>query len=144
MSTTVDQRVVEMRFDNKQFEKGVSTTISNLDKLKQSLKLEGATKGLENVSTAANKLDFRQIENTACQAGFHIQDVWLKLATVFEYQIARRIANAATTIASGLTIEPIMSGFSEYETKINAIQTILSNTASKGTTMEDVTKVIGE
>ena len=144
MSTTVDQRVVEMRFDNKQFEEGISTTMSNLDKFKKSLKLEGATKGLEDVSTAANKLDFTRIENTACQAGFHIQDVWLKLSNVFEYRIARRSLDVAGNMAKALTIEPIMTGFSEYETKIGAIQTILSNTASKGTTMEDVTKVIGE
>lgn len=55
MSTTVDERVVEMRFDNKQFEQNIQTSLSSLDKLKKSLNLEGAAKGLETVNDAANK-----------------------------------------------------------------------------------------
>ncbi len=55
MSTTVDERVVEMRFDNKQFEQNIQTSLSSLDKLKRSLNLEGAAKGLETVNDAANK-----------------------------------------------------------------------------------------
>jgi aerobic-type carbon monoxide dehydrogenase small subunit (CoxS/CutS family) len=58
MSTTIDQRVVEMQFDNKQFEANVKTSMSTLDKLKQSLNLTGASKGLENVSAAAKKLRY--------------------------------------------------------------------------------------
>ena len=75
MSKSIDEKVVEMRFDNQHFEKNVSTTMSTLEKLKHSLKLEGASKGLEEVNTASKKIDFSKIENTACQAGFHIQDV---------------------------------------------------------------------
>lgn len=55
MSTTVDERVVEMRFDNKQFEQNIQTSLSSLNKLKKSLNLEGAAKGLETVNDAANK-----------------------------------------------------------------------------------------
>ena len=55
MSTTVDERVVEMRFDSKQFEQNIQTSLSSLDKLKKSLNLEGAAKGLETVNDAANK-----------------------------------------------------------------------------------------
>ena len=57
MSKQVDQRVVEMRFDNAQFEKNVSTSMSTLDKLKKSLNLEGASKGLENINYAAKNVD---------------------------------------------------------------------------------------
>ena len=63
MSTTVDERVVEMRFDNKQFEANVQTSLSTLDKLKRSLNLEGAAKGLENVNTAAQKCDMTPLTN---------------------------------------------------------------------------------
>lgn len=55
MSKTVDERVVEMRFDNKQFESNVSTSMSTLDKLKKSLKLDGAVKGLENIDAASKR-----------------------------------------------------------------------------------------
>lgn len=58
MSNVIDQKVVEMRFDNKQFENNVQTSLSTLDRLKKSLNLEGATKGLENVDAASKKLNF--------------------------------------------------------------------------------------
>lgn len=53
MSKKVDERVVEMRFENGQFEKGVAQSTESLNKLKKSLNLEGAAKGLENVNSTA-------------------------------------------------------------------------------------------
>ena len=41
MSKTIDEKVVEMRFDNKQFEYNVATSMSTIEKLKKSLKLDG-------------------------------------------------------------------------------------------------------
>lgn len=61
MSKTVDKRIVEMRFDNQQFEQGVQTTMNTLDKLKQSLKLNDATKGFENIDNASRKVSFDSI-----------------------------------------------------------------------------------
>lgn len=59
MSKTVDERVVEMRFDNRQFEQNVATTMSTLDKFKQKLNFRGATRGLDEVGAAASKVDMR-------------------------------------------------------------------------------------
>lgn len=61
MSKTIDQKVVEMRFDNAQFEKNVSTSMSTLDKLKQSLNFDGAAKSFENIDRAANNVSFDKI-----------------------------------------------------------------------------------
>lgn len=61
MATTIDERVVEMRFDNKQFEEGTKTTLLSLEKLKQALHLDGATKGLEKVDKAANDVNLARI-----------------------------------------------------------------------------------
>lgn len=144
MSNTIDQKVVEMRFDNQQFESGAAKSMSTIDKLKQKLKFDGATKGLENVNSAANKIDFKRIENTACDAGFRIRDVWTKTASVLEYQIAGKIINIGKNMASALTIDPIKTGFQEYETQMNAVQTILANTQSKGSTLKDVNKALDE
>ena len=58
MSKTVDERVVQMQFDNAQFERNIQTSMSTLEKLKQSLNLNGAAKGLQDVDAAANKLNF--------------------------------------------------------------------------------------
>ena len=64
MSTTIDQKVVEMRFDNQHFEKNVQGTLSTLDKLKEKLNLTGASKGLENISKQANNVSFSNMESS--------------------------------------------------------------------------------
>jgi tape measure domain-containing protein len=132
-----------MQFDNKHFENNVANTMSTLDKFKQKLNLTGATKGLENVDTAARRLDMSGLGNAVetVQAKFSALGV---IGVTALANITNSAVNAGKRMISALTIDPIKTGFSEYETKINAIQTIMSNTASKGTTMEDVTRVIGE
>lgn len=143
MSTAIDHRVVEMQFDNAQFERGVSTTMSSLDKLKQSLNMTGASKGLENVSAAARSCDMSGLSGAVetVRAKFSALEVMGVTALA---NITNSAINTGKRMVSALTVDPIKTGFSEYETKINAIQTIMSNTASKGTTMDDVTRVIGE
>ena len=143
MSTTIDTRVVEMRFDNKQFESSVSTTMSTLDKLKQKLHLDGASKGLENVSSAAKKVDMsglsRGIETVSSR--FSALDV---IGVTALANITNSAINAGKRMVSALTIDPIKSGFQEYETQMNAIQTILANTQSKGSTLDDVKAALNE
>ena len=143
MSTTVDNRVVEMQFDNKEFESNVSTTLSSLDKLKQGLKFEGATKGLEEVNTASKRVDMSALSGAVETVGLKFNAMYAIADQVFR-NLTNSAMDAGKRIISALTIDPVKTGFSEYETKINSIQTIMSNTASKGTTMEDVTRVIGE
>lgn len=143
MSREVDERVVSMQFDNRNFERNVSTTMSTLEKLKQGLNLTGATKGLENVETASRRINMSGLTNAVETVGVKFNWMW----TVAD-QTLRNITNSVEATAkrmiSALTIDPIKTGFSEYETKMGAIQTIMSNTASKGTTMQDVTRVINE
>lgn len=143
MSTTVDNRVVEMQFDNKHFETNVSTTLSTLDKLKQKLNLTGATKGLENVDAAARKVDMGYLGSAVetVQAKFSALQVMGVTALA---NITNSAVNAGKRMVSALTIDPIKTGFSEYETQINAVQTILANTESKGTTLKDVTGALDE
>lgn len=143
MSTTIDERVVSMKFDNKNFEKNVQTTMSTLDKLKQKLNLNGMSKGLENVNSAAKKFDINPMSRglDVIHSKFSALEVMGVTALA---NITNSAVNAGKRMVSALTIDPVKTGFNEYETKINSIQTIMSNTASKGTTMEDVTRVIDE
>ena len=141
MSTTIDSRVVEMKFDNKQFEQNVSTTMSTLEKLKQSLNLSGASKGLENVNNAAKGINLAPIGTAAETVGLKFNAMY----TIAD-QALRRITdsayNAGKKIVSALTIDPIKTGFQEYETQINSVQTILANTESKGTTLDQVNSAL--
>ena len=143
MSAEVESKVLEMRFDNKQFEANVQTSLNTIEKLKRSLNLTGATKGLENVASAAKNCNMSGMSTAVetIQAKFSGLEV---MAVTALANITNSAVNAGKKMVSALTIDPIKTGFNEYETKINSIQTIMSNTASKGTTMEDVTRVIGE
>ena len=137
MSRTVDERVVSMQFDNKNFEQNARTSMSTLDKLKQKLNLSGAAKGLNEVHAASKKVNFSEMENAAYKSGFHIQDIWLKTASVLEYQVAGKIVNAAKNMLNALTVAPIGDGFKEYEMTLNAVQTTMAGT---GKTAEEVEK----
>ena len=71
MSKTIDERVVEMRFDNKQFEQNVQTSISSIEKLEKSLNLKGASKGLDDVNAAAKNCNMTQLSNAIFGVGSH-------------------------------------------------------------------------
>ena len=143
MSTTVDSRVVEMRFDNKHFESNVSTTMSTLEKLKQSLKFKGATDGFKNLSSAAKNVDMKTLSNSVDTVKVRFSALQTVAVTALA-NITNSAVNAGKRIVSALTLDPVMSGFKEYETQINSVQTILSNTQHKGTTLDDVNKALDE
>ena len=143
MSTKVEQRVVEMKFDNQEFERRVSGTMSTLDKLKQKLNLSGAAKGLEGIGASAKKIDMRGLAAgvETVSARFSALDVIGVTALV---NITNSAINAGKRIMAALTIDPVKTGFSEYETQLNAVQTILANTKHKGKTLEDVNAALDE
>ena len=143
MSKQVDERVVSMQFDNRQFESNVKTSISTLEKLKQSLNFKDSAKGLESINSAAKNTNLSGLSAgvETVRAKFSALQVMGVTALA---NITNTAVNAGKKMISALTIDPIKTGFSEYETKINSIQTIMSNTASKGTTMKDVTRVIDD
>lgn len=143
MSTTVDSRVVEMRFDNKQFESNVQTSMSTLDKLKQKLNLSGASKGLEGLNSAAKRVDMSGLGSgvEAVTAKFSALQVMGVTALA---NITNSAVNAGKNIVSALTIDPIKNGFTEYETQMNAVQTILANTQKEGTTVKTVNAALDE
>lgn len=145
MSTTVDERVVEMRFDNKQFEQNIQTSLSSLDKLKKSLNLEGAAKGLETVNDAANKCSGNMSPLSNAVETVRVRFSALEVMAITALQnITNSALAAGKNLVSAFTIDPIKTGFEEYETQINAVQTILANTSSKGTTLDQVNNALDE
>lgn len=143
MSTTVDERVVEMRFDNKQFEQNIQTSLSSLDKLKKSLNLEGAAKGLETVNDAAQKCNMSPLTNAVETVRVRFSALEVMAITALQ-NITNSALAAGKNLVSAFTVDPIKSGFEEYETQINAVQTILANTSSKGTTLDQVNNALDE
>lgn len=143
MSQEVDQRVVEMRFDNAKFEKNVQQSINSLNVLNKSLKFEGAEKGFAGIQKASEKTDFCGMEN----ALESLNDRFSTLSVMGTTALVRITNQAITTgerLVKALSLDPIISGFQEYETQINAVQTILANTSSKGTTLDQVNAALDE
>ena len=140
---SVDERIVGMQFDNKQFESGVKTSLNTLEKLKAGLNLDKSTKSLTGLSDAAKKFSLAGIADgvDAIASKFTVLGIMGVTALA---NITNSAVNTGKRIVSALTIDPIKTGFQEYETQINAVQTILANTASKGTTLQQVNAALDE
>ena len=143
MSTTIDERVVEMRFDNKQFESNVQTSLSTLDRLKKSLNLSGAAKGFDEIDSASKKVNMNGLANAVESVRLKFSTLEVMAVTALA-NITNSALNAGKRIVSALTIDPIKTGFQEYETQIGAVQTILANTQHEGTNLQQVNRALDE
>lgn len=132
-----------MKFDNKQFAEKTEETMSMLDKLKSKLRFSGAAKGLEDVDAAAKDVKLGPLGAAAEQVGIKFNALQV-MATTALMNITNTAVNAGKRIVSAFTIDPIKTGLQEYETQINAVQTILANTESKGTTLENVNDALDQ
>ena len=140
MSKTVDERVVSMQFDNKQFEANVQTSMSTLDKLKQKLDFKGASKSLENVNAAAKNVNMSGLSSAVETVSMKFSALQVMAVTALA-NITNSAINAGKRIVHALTIAPITTGFQEYELKMNSVQTII---ASTGESLETVNEYLEE
>jgi tape measure domain-containing protein len=134
---SVDNRVVKMEFDNRSFQQKIGVTTDSLAKLKASLNFSKSSDSLKEVSNTANGINLSSLSSSVSTAtsGFNIL---AGAAAVALGGIATKAAMAGAQIAKSFTIAPISEGFKEYETNMQSVQTILANTATKGTTLDDV------
>lgn len=140
MSTTIDERVVEMRFDNRQFEAGVKTSLSTLDKLKEGLDLDGAAKGLKGLGDAAKKCDLSTLSNSVETVRMKFSALEVMAVTALS-NITNSVINTGKRMIESFTLEPVKQGFDEYELKMGSIQTIMMST---GASLEEVNKYLQE
>lgn len=132
----VEDLIVAMGFDNKQFEAGVKVSMASLAALKSSLNF-GGKNGLTDVQQAADNFQMNGVANAT--DGLSAKFVALSTVAITALSnIVNKAVDAGLNIAKSLTIAPVMEGFREYETNLNSIQTILANTQASGATLEDV------
>lgn len=136
--SNIDQRVVEMQFDNKAFGSGVQKTLGDLENLKKGLKLDGGTKGINDVQDAAKRFNMAPLTDQVEKARQKI-DVFRIFAVSAIYTVSSQLVHMAENVAKSLTIAPVMDGFKSYTDTINATQIIVANTKASGTTLKDVT-----
>ena len=129
--TSIDERIVNMKFNNGQFLSGISSTLSALSKLQQGLSLKGSTKGINDVNTAMAALPPATIA-----AGIEAISGRFTAMSAVAVTVLSNITTAAlaagTQLVKSLTIDPVTKGLEEYETNLNSIQTILANTGLEG------------
>ena len=125
MSKTVDSKVVEMRFDNKNFEKNVKQSMTTLDKLKQALKLDGATNGLTAVEQRANSIKFHGLADTIDKVADKFSGLSM-VGTMAMIRISQSVANAGVSMVKSLSVDNIMSGWQKLQQKANSMSTLIS------------------
>lgn len=135
MSTTIDERVVEMRFDNKQFESNVATSMSTLEKLKQKLNLSGASKGLEDVNAAAKRVDMSGLGGAvdSIKAKFSAMDV---VAVTALANITNSAVNTGKRLVSSLSVDQVKEGWKKFSDKTTSVATLVA----QGNAIGDVNK----
>lgn len=129
--SSIDERVVRMKFDNAQFSAGAASTMKQLDQLKAALKLEGASQGLSEVSGSLGRFSTAGAQEQVGTLAAKFSALQVAAITALS-NIVNKAVNAGLQLAHSLSFEPIMAGFHEYETNLNSIQTILANTGLKG------------
>ena len=140
MSNSIDSKVVEMKFDNRDFETNVKNTMSTLDKLKDKLKFKGAEAGLTSIQKISDKIDFSGVSN-----GLDIASVKFSAFQVAGITAISNITNSllglGKNIVNTFAIEPRTQGFNEYELKMGSVQNIMNAT---GASVEEVGRYLNE
>ena len=143
MAGNMDERVVSMEFDNKQFEKNVKTSMKTIDDLKESLDFDDAGKGFDEFTDKCKKFGknnvFKDVDDSVSSlrkgigllgdsAGGLISQFAeiTKITAMFE--LAEQAINRLKSAVKSFTIDPISQGFDKYTTKINSIKTIANAT----------------
>lgn len=136
LSDKIDDKVVEMRFDNSQFEKGIQSSISSLEKLKGNLNFNNTAKGLDEISSSVEDTNgvMSVLTNSVGAVGAKFSALEVIAITALA-NITNSAVNTGKRLAASLSIDQISAGFSKYEQKTTAVQTIVNAT---GKTLEEV------
>lgn len=141
MASNTDTRIVQMQFDNKDFEKNIATSEKSLEKFKEALDFQECEKSLEDFEDATRKLTFDQMASNIQK----LTDKFTGLGTVSEYvlsQVRHGLENAAAkakAFFNSMTIDQVNVGFEKFGQLNKNVQTIM---AATGRSEEDVYKVM--
>ena len=133
MSKTVDERVVSMQFDNKQFEANVNTSMSTIDKLKAKLDFKGATKGMEDIGTATKNVNMSGLGSAVESVRVKFSALEVMGVTALT-NITNSAINAGKRLVSSLSVDQIKAGFQKFSDKTTSVATL----QAQGNALEDV------
>lgn len=139
----IDSRVLDMRFENRQFEQGIRQSTQSLDQFSNKLQMQGATRGLDEIDKKARGFSLSGMASA-------VDSIVSKFGTLSMIGITtltnltNRAVDFGLNFAKQFTIAPIIEGLREYETQMNSVQTILANTSSKGTNLKQVNAALDQ
>ena len=153
MNSEIEQRIVAMYFDNKDFEKNAKQTIDTLGELKSNLNLENSVKGFDELDKAGKKLNLNQARTTiknmkealggmegALKKAFNIGTAPIHALDNFfgtfrsyvgkfvGFDLASKFVGSLESAMRQLTVAPIEAGWSMYQANIDSTKTIMSGT----------------
>ena len=139
---TIDERVVSLKMNNKQFLSAIKESASSMDSLKESLKMDNAANGLKRIGEIAKNTTLGDLARSAVDAASNMS-VMQGIGITALGGIGAAAISAGKSMLQGF-LQPAIDGFKEYETQINAVQTILANTSQNGTTLDQVNAALDE
>jgi len=140
MSNTIDNRIVQMDFQNEKFSKGVDNTLKDISSLNKGLNFADSTKGLENIDRAIGKVSFGPMAQALEDIKSRFSIMGIAGITIIS-NITTKLLQMGEQLVRTFAIDPIASGFSEYELKLNSVQTIMAGT---GESLQTVTGYLNE
>lgn len=129
----VDSKVVSLKFDNSDFEQNVDKSINSLDKLNKSIDFSNhqkGGKGLEALSQTIKSSDLSGMEKNVGLIADRFSNLGIVGVTALQ-NITNKAVDAGEKLVKSLTIDPVKSGFNEYELKMNSMRTILASTRNE-------------
>lgn len=142
MGTTIEKNIVQMDFDAKTFHKGIEQSLRDIQELKDAFQMENAAKGMQELDKAS-RISFDPLTKSIGALNSKISLLGVAAAVVVS-KITSAVIDGAKKIADVLLIQPIVTGLEEYETQLNAVQTILANTSKDGTTLKNVNDALDD
>ena len=136
MSQSIDQRIVEMKFDNAQFEKSVKQTISSLEQLEEALNFKDAQKSFQELEDAANNVDLSHLEDSVDVISDRFSNMGILGMQIME-RLSNRVIDLGINLTKSLTVNQLGAGWSKYESLMEASQVMVNNIQKEGETAEE-------
>lgn len=146
MSSHVDERIVQMQFDNAQFEERARNTISILGSLSEALNLPNGGKGLQEIQNAARQINFDRLNSAIETINYRFSALGAIALKVFD-RITDAAINTGQRLVNAITMEPIKAGFQEYELQMDSVKRILNSAKNENglpVTLDQVNKKLDE
>lgn len=139
----IDKRIIELVLENKDLIRGIGESIRNLDLFNRAAREMEHERQFELIGKAARRMDLSPVVESIGKISSQFDAFKIAgmsaISTVANYAVQK-----GAQIADSLSFKGIRDGFREYETQMNAVQTILSNTRGEGTNVEIVSKALDE